>query len=237
MSIVRSTSNNAAAEEPLKWKGRHAFYIAGTGHDDDTIRIPSSHRKDEYLYKLVLPTLCLTYADMAFANDVGGVQAYFPDSKVYGSKYFDPPVEINGAEKIEKYTWIRGAERVTIGPKETIIEWRGFRDLVIPKLRIKAKEKVRALLNFPEMNITVNEPFKATVRQYTDGRHVGGIQVTKRHPNWKPEPDRGVFDLFVRVIDGKTRQAVPEARVRLFTWDNEKGGFVPESTWYTKTWG
>lgn len=236
MSKAKS-KKRSSPKGPIRWSGKHVFYIAGTDHDDDTIRIPASHRKDEILYKLLLPTLCITYADMIFANDIGGVQADFPDSKVYGKKYFDPPIELKGEKEIEKYTWIRGAERVIIGPKETIIEWWGWHDLVIPKLRIRAKEKVKTLLSVSDVRINIAEPFVAKVQQYTDGRHVGGIQLTKRHPDWKPEPGPKNYDLFIRVIDGKTRRAIPEARIRLFTWDEKKRAFITEATYYTNKMG
>ncbi len=228
---------SSSSGEPIRWKGKHVFFIAGTDHDDDTIRIPAGHRKDEIQYKLFLPTLCLTYADMKFANDIGGVQLEYPDSKIYGPKYFDPAVELTGEKEIEKFTWIRGAERVIIGPKETIIEWWGWHDLVIPKLRIRAKEKVRTLLRLSEVRIAINETFVATVRQYADGRHVGGIQVMKRHPDWSPDPEFENYDLFIRVIDGKTRRAIPEVRIKIFTCENEKEGFIHEATYYTNKMG
>jgi len=233
----KETSKKDSSTDPIKWAGTHTFYIAGTDHEDDTVRIPSSHRQDEVLYQLILPTLCITYADMRFANDIGGVQADYPDSKVYGEEYFDPPIELNGAEAIEKFTWIRGAERVTIGPKDTVIEWWGWRDLVIPKLRIRPQAKVKALLTIPGVIITVSQPFVARVQQYADGRHVGGIQVTKRHHRWKPEPKPQLYALFLRVIDGRTRRAIPEAEVTLRTWDDQKNGFVPEATFFTNGMG
>ena len=234
---MKNDSTENKPLEPIKWKGEHTFYISGTDHEDDTIRIPSTYRKDEILHKLILPTLCITYADMKFANDIGGVQADFPDSKVYGNKYFDPPVELNGEEEIEKFTWIRGAKKVTIGPKVTVIEWWGFHDLVIPKLRIRPKEKVGAKIRIPEVNITVSQPFVAKVLQYADGRHVGGIEVTKRHPMWKEEAKPEVYDLFIRVIEGEKRCAIPELEIKLYTWDKQKKWFVLESTFFTNGMG
>lgn len=237
------SATKASSSSPIKWEGKQAFYVSGTEHDEDTIRIVAVAGKGdiERLLTLVLPTLCITYADMKFANDIGGVQEDYPDSAVYGSRYFDPPVVLNGEEEIRKFTWIRGASRVEIGPRETLIEWQCLRTLVIPRLRIKAKEKVKALLSVPEVMVTMSQPFIATVGQYADGRHVGGVQLTKRHPDWKPEPAPQEYDLWVRVFDGASRCAIPEAKVNLFTWDAEKnrgqGGFIPEASWYTDGMG
>ena len=230
-----ATQNQSDA--PIKWKGEHGFFMSGTDHEDDTIRIPASHRKDEALYKLILPTLCITYADMKFSNDIGGAQLDYPDSIIYGGKYFDPPMVIAGDEEIERFTWIRGAEQVTIGPEKTVVEFRSWRDLEIPKLRIRPKAKIQSFLHISDVEISVTQPFVAKVLQYADGRHVGGIQVTKHHPNWKPDPEGEEFDLFVRLIDGETRNAIPEAPVNLFTWNEEKGQFVPEATYYTNGMG
>ena len=222
---------------PIKWKGEHVFYIAGTDHDDDTIRIPAAHRKDEEFYKLILPTLCITFADMKFANEIGCKQADYPDSIPYGEKYFDPAVVLNNKKEIEKITWIRGAERVTIGPKRTVIEFRSWEDLIIPKLRIKKREKIEAFLNFENIRISVNQPFVATVKQYADGRHVGGINVTKRHPAWEPKEEPENYDLLIRVIEGKTRRALGKVAVRLSTWDDKKQEFVTEAIFYTDGMG
>jgi hypothetical protein len=174
---------------------------------------------------------------MKFSNDIGGVQLDYPDSIIYGKKYFDPPVVLTGDEEIERFTWIRGAEKVTIGPEETVIEFRSWRDLEIPKLRIRKKTRAESLLNFTDVQITVTQPFVVKVLQYADGRHVGGINVTKHHPNWKPEPEGEEYDLLVRLIDGETRNAIPEAPVKLFTWDDDKGLFVHEATYITNGMG
>ena len=61
--------------ETISWKGKHVFRIAGSRYHEDTLRIDSVRAKGEELLRLVLPTLCLTYADMAFANAIGGEQA------------------------------------------------------------------------------------------------------------------------------------------------------------------
>ena len=72
------------------------------------------------------------------------MQEDYPDSRIYGSRHFDPPVVLDGDEEIRKFTWIRGADQVEIGPTETIIRWQCHRPLIIPRLRIKAREKVEA---------------------------------------------------------------------------------------------
>ena len=233
----------SSSSMPIKWEGKQAFYISGTEHDEDTIRIVAmtAQGDKERFLTLVLPTLCITYADMEFANDIGGVQEDYPDSHVYGPRYFDPPVVLHGEAEIRKFTWIRGADEVEIGPRETLIKWPCWRTLVIPRLRIKAKEKVKTLLSVPEVTVTMPQPFTAAIKQYADGRHVGGVRLTKRHPDWKPQPVPQEYDLWVRVIDGTSRSAIPKAKVNLFTWDTEtnlgKGGFVLEASWYTDEMG
>ena len=121
-----SSVKKGAGISPIQWKGKQAFYIVGTKHDDDTIRIAGTGMK-QVLLCLILPTLCITYADMKFANSIGGIQEDYPDSKVYGPKYFQPEVVLSGEREIEKFTWIRHAEKVTIGPRETKVEWWGWR--------------------------------------------------------------------------------------------------------------
>ena len=93
----------------LEWRGDHAFLVTGTVQREDTLRIVID-RKDEKIpseLTLVLPTLCITLAQMKFTNDIGGVQEDFPESADYGLRYFDPPLEIDGKGEIEKFTWIR----------------------------------------------------------------------------------------------------------------------------------
>jgi hypothetical protein len=225
--------------QPISWKGNQAVYVVGTDHEDNTLRVQPDQRHKEVKLKLILPTLCVTYADMKFANAVGGVQRNFPDSQPYGVLFFDPPVVINGPENIEKFTYIRGADRVSIGPKETVIEWWSWRELIIPKLRIMNKEKVKVLLSVPQIQIAVAEPFSVRLKQYADGRHVGGVEVIKTHPDWKPPPESEKYDLWVRTIDGHSRRAIPEAKVTLYTWkDHQNGaGFVREASWYTNDMG
>jgi LysM repeat protein len=225
--------------QPIQWKGTQAVFVVGTEHEDNTLRIQPTQRYLEKILTLTLPTLCITYADMKFANSIGGKQRDYPDSKVYGPNFFDPPVTIYGQKEIEKFTYIRGADKLTIGKDVTVVEWSGWRELVIPKLRIKPKEKIKALLGIPQVTITVTEPFSVRIKQYADGRHVGGVEVIKRHPDWKPEPTPEEYKLWVRAIDGQSRQAIPRAKVTLYTW-NEKlagGSFVQEASWYTNEMG
>jgi hypothetical protein len=225
----------------IQWKGQQAFYVSGTERDEDTLRIVTAVPQKEALLSLVLPTLCITYADMKFANDIGGRQEDWPDSEVYGPKYFDPPVVISGEEEVSRFTWIRGAQRVTIGPKETLVEWWCFHTLVIPKLRIGPGKAAPTVLDVPPVTITLTQPFSARIMQYADGRHVGGVSVVKHHPDWKPEPGREEYDLWVRTVDAKTRHAVAEAHVVLYLWKGDPwpgmGEFVPEASWYTNGMG
>lgn len=225
----------------IQWKGQQAFYVSGTKLDDDTLRIATGVPEKEVLLRLVLPTLCITYADLKFANAIRGHQENYPASEVYGPTFFDPPVVLAGEDEVEKFTWIRGAERVTIGPHETVIEWWGFRALVIPKLRIEAEKPVPALLEVPPVTVTLTQPFSARIMQYANGRHVGGVQLVKRHPDWKPPPVEEEYRLWVRAVDAKSRHAVPEAQVTLFQWDGGpwpgEGEFIPMATWYTDGMG
>lgn len=225
--------------QPIEWKGTQGVYLVGTNHEDNTLRVQPDQRQKELLLELVLPTLCVTYADMKFANKVGGVQKDYPVSQVYGPMFFDPPVVINGQVDIEKFTFIRGASKVTIGPKETVIQWMSFRELVIPKLRIMNTEKVKALLRVPQVYITLTQPFSVRLKQYADGRHLGGVEVIKRHPDWKPSEEPKEFDLWVRAIDGRSRRAIPEAKITLYAWrgKEDEGKFWPEGSWYTNQMG
>jgi hypothetical protein len=225
--------------QPIVWNGTQAVYIVGTEHEDNTLRVQPSQQFKEKTLKLVLPTLCITYADMKFANAIGGAQRTFPDSQVYGPTFFDPPVVINGQKDVEKFAYIRGADRVTIGPKETVIEWQSWRELVIPKLRVKNRERIKALLRIPQISITVTQPFSVRFKQYADGRHVGGVEVVKWHPDWKPPSKPEEYSLLVRAVDGNLRRAIPKAKVTLYTWIGKQasGKFVREASWYTNDMG
>ena len=214
----------ATGTAPIKWKGDYAFLVSGSGLHEDTLRIKSSGRKQEQLLRLVLPTLCITYADAEFQDRVGGQQQNYPGSRAYGPMYFDPPVEILGEEEIEKFTYIRGAHRVAIGPKETAVEFLSWRDLVIPRMRIDERKPARVNIHIPETQIAVDEPLKISALQYADGRHVGGVRLEKRHPKWQPEPEKECYSLWIRVIDGRTLAPIPEARVAIWHWDKNGRG-------------
>lgn len=226
----------------IQWKGQQAFYVSGTKRDDNTLRIKGAAPQTEVTLRLELPTLCITYADMAFANDIGGRQRDWPDSADYGPRFFDPPVVISGEQDVERLTWIRGAHQVTIGPERTIIEWWGYKSLVIPKLRIAPGKAASALLDVPGVTVTMTQPFTAQIMQYANGRHVGGVQVVKRHPDWQPEPtDEEEYRLWVRAVAAKERRSIPEALVTLFMWEGGRwpgeGEFIPEAHWYTDEMG
>ena len=45
------------------------------------------------------------------------------------------------------------------------------------------------------------------------------------------------YDLFIRVIDGKTQRPLPETQVGLHTWNHEKEEFIPEATFQTNRMG
>jgi len=108
---------------------------------------------------------------------------------------------------------------------------------VIPRLRIRARHQVTATITIPEVSISKSQPFVARILQYADGRHVGGIQVVKRHPNWLPDPERKKFNLWVRTIDGTTRQGLPDMRIGLSDWDPKSKRFVEKSHWHTDKLG
>jgi hypothetical protein len=189
--------------------------------------------------RIVLPTLCITYADMRFTNDIGGQQENYPASQVYGPKYFDPPVELNGEAKVKKFTWIRGSHRVVIGPKETEIEWYPWKTLIVPRLRLDKKIPTDATIAVKDTPISVDQPLVIKVLQYADGRHVGGIRIEKRHPEWKPPDKPRDYDLWVRIVDATKREPLPEAPLNIFHWDPKlhtpygHGGFALVDKRYT----
>jgi hypothetical protein len=223
----------------IVWSGKHPFSITGTGRHEDTLRIESEHQKSEQPLTLVLPTLCITYADLKFANDIGGVQENYPASAAYGLAYFDPPVEILGEEEVERLTWIRGAHRVIIGRDETVIEWFPWQKLVVPRLRIDKEKGARADLAVDGAAIHVEQPLVVKVKQLADGRHIGGIRVEKRHPEWRPPEPKEDYDLWVRVLEGRTGQPLPEAKVQVLRWDPGygSGAFVADDHAYTSGQG
>lgn len=205
-----------ATSDPITWKGEYPFLISGSGLHEDTLRVRSSAKKQEQLLELVLPTLCITYADAAFQDSVGGQQENYPTSRTYGMTHFDPPVELVGEQDIEKFTYIRGARRVVIGPEKTVIEFGAWNELVVPRLRIDQKRPAEANILVPETRIEIDEPLRISALQYADGRHVGGVRLEKRHPKWEPDPDKETYSLWIRVIDGHTLEPIPEARVTIW---------------------
>ena len=89
---------------PIVWHGQQEFWLAGTDHHEDTLRIESnySQAQAEHTLRLTLPTLCITYANMQFTNAIGGKQENYPSSSKYGPIFFDPPVVITDTEEVEK---------------------------------------------------------------------------------------------------------------------------------------
>jgi hypothetical protein len=223
----------------MKWEGMQEFKIAGSGLHEDTLRVESNYQKQENMLKLVLPTLCITYADMKFQNAVGGEQANYPDSQVYGGRYFDPPVVLTGRSEIERLTYIRGASKVEIGPKQTIIQFPSWNTLIIPRLRIAKEKPATATIHIPQTSINVDKPLSVKVLQYADGRHVGGVNVEKRHTEWKPPVKEKTYDLWIRVVEGNTLKPIPKSKVNILHWDPEfktaygKGGFRLDAQEYT----
>jgi hypothetical protein len=207
---------------PIVWKGEQAFRVVGTGLHEDTLRIRSNQHRAEDVYRLRLPTLCITYANMKFANDIGGKQLCWPDSAAYGPQYFDPPVEITGRAEVERLTWIRGAHHVVIGPKETEIEWRANQVLVVPRLRIGEKEPIEALLQVDSAVVEVEQELLIDIAQYANGRQIGGVRVVKRHPAWRePRPEKPNYRLWVRVVDFENLRPLVEAKLALFRWQGD----------------
>lgn len=217
---------------PITWTGEQSFRMAGTDRHEDTLKIRSSYAKREHLYRLRLPTLSITYADMTFANAIGGVQKRWPDSAAYGPAFFDPPVVITGRDEVRRLTWIRGAHRVEIGPRETEVEWFSFEGLVVPRLRISQTKPVEALLKVDSVAVDVDPPLDIDMIQYADGRPLGGVRLTKRHPDWK-EPEEGSdYQLWVRVVDFVTGRPMAEAKLLLHRWNQRAGRFEPvEEAW------
>ena len=220
----------SAKANAFVWEGKHPFSIYGTDRHEDTLRVASEHLTTETPLSLTLPTLCITYADLRFANAIGGVQENYPASAAYGPTFFDPPVEILGEEEVERLTWIRGAHRGVIGAKETVVEWYPWRKLVIPRLRIGTKEAARVYLAVQNAPIAVDEPLAINIEQVADGRYMGGIRVEKRHPDWHPPEPQKDYALYVRVLHGVTHEPLPETRVNVLRWDPKVAGgsFVPD---------
>ena len=230
----------ASGSNSLIWSGEQVFLLIGADGRVDSLHIKTTAPKsNETPLRLILPTLCITYADMAFSNAIGGRQEDYPASQGYGPRYFDPPVEFNGAAEVEKFTWIRGAHRVQIGPRETEIDWNPQATLIIPHLRLDGKTPATASLLIKGATIPVDQPLVIRVMQYADGRHIGGIRVEKRHPDWKPPEAPDDYDLWVRLVDAATGAPVPEAMLNFFRLNPAKatpsdlGGFDLNETRFT----
>ena len=229
--------------EIFEWEGSHKFLVNGSGLHEDTLRIVSNYKKVEELRKLILPTLCITYAEIVFQNSVGGEQENYPAAQNYGPIYFDPPIEIIGEDEITRLTYIRGAHRVKIGPKYTEIEFPSNKDLVIPRLRIEKEKPIDAELHVPKTSIYQKEPLMITVLQYADGRHVGGVRIEKRHPKWEPPEEKEVYDLWLHIIDAVSLRPIPEVKVNIWHWDpkiltrSDIGDFRLDETKWTNSDG
>ena len=72
------------------YSGNQVFKLVGSGRHEDTIRIESNSTEKERSLQLILPTLCITYANMEFANKIGGEQKNFPYSTSYGPIFLNP---------------------------------------------------------------------------------------------------------------------------------------------------
>ncbi len=222
----------------ISWSGDYSFKLNAVAVREDTLRIKSLDRKQsEAFFRLFLPTLCITYADMKFQDQIGGEQAVYPDSQAYGRPFFDPPVIITGEEEIERLTYIRGASRVEIGPRNTTIVYLPHKELVIPRLRLSKKEPATFRLAVPPTQIPVSRPLKIDIRQFADGRHVGGVRMEKRHPDWKPSPVEEIYTLSVQVVDGMTNRPLPKIEIDVWHWHEESGGFRQEAQLFTDRYG
>jgi len=228
----------------IQWSGgTHTFRLNAAAVHEDTLRIAASDRKQEKIYKLILPTLCITYADMKFQNAVGGEQEKYPASGAYGPRFFNPPVILSGESEVERLTYIRGARKVTIGPRETVVEFPSWKELVIPRLRMDRKKPLQGQVVIPPATISVSEPLRIDIRQFADGRHVGGVRAEKRHPDWRPPQEKQTYDFWVHTFDGITGRSLPKTRVDLFRYDPSfstpygQGGFRLDVSRYTDRYG
>lgn len=220
--------------EPFIWSGEQEILVTGTKDHEDTLRIQYTGPIQKDPLYLVLPTLCITYADMKFANAIGGQQQDYPRSAVYGSDFFDPPVEIRGAKQVQQHTWIRGASAVTIGPKETTVEYYGHSEVVIPRLRVAPGHTISVRVAARHMVIPPGEESVVDITQWADGRPLGGNAIHKRHPDFQPaDRAKQPWSLWVKVINGKTREPVPAAQLHWTQWVAHTRGPRPTATNYT----
>jgi hypothetical protein len=93
------------------------------------------------------------------------------------------------------------------------------KDLVIPRLRLDFKEPAEALLTASNVPVHIDQPLSLLVRQFADGRHIGGVNIEVRHPNYEPAELEPKYDLTVRVIDARILQPLIETRVEIWHWD------------------
>ena len=215
----------------VMWGGDYPFRVNGVAVHEDTLRVTSNLvvNKEGRPLSLTLPTLCITYADAKFQNAIGGVQAGWPQSQAYGPAFFDPPVVVNGAADVERLTYIRGAHRVTIGEKETLVEFRSDKLLVVPRLRLSKKDPATLELHVPASPITPSVPLRVDVAQLADGRSVGGVRMEKRHPDWKPDRVKERYTLVVRLVDGSTGRPLGKREIDVHRWNARAGALVPDA--------
>ncbi len=212
--------------EVYYWTGSQTVRMNASGLKEDTLRVSTETLNQKVHFTLVLPTLCITYADMKFQNAVGGLQASYPASTRYGPDYFDPPVEINGEAEIERLTYIRGASRVVIGPNETRIEFPSWKELVIPRMRLDTEKVAEATLSAANVPVQIDEPFVVLLRQYADGRHVGGGSMEVRHPDYRPPQIKPLYNAWVRLLDGLDLKPLVKQPVGIWRWyPHEHGPF------------
>ncbi|MEO5881093.1 MAG: hypothetical protein ABIQ06_01645 [Caldimonas sp.] len=214
----------------VMWGGNYSFRLNGVAVHEDTLRVTSNLvvNKEGQPLSLTLPTLCISYADARFQNQIGGVQAGYPQSQAYGPAYFDPPVVINGSADVERLTYIRGAHRVTIGEKQTLVEFRSDKLLVVPRLRLSKKDPATLVLKVPPVPIKPSEPLRVDVAQLADGRSVGGVRMEKRHPDWKPVPEKEAYTLSVQVVDGGTNRPLGKREVQVLRWNARAASLQPD---------
>lgn len=214
----------------VMWGGAYPFRLNAVAVHEDTLRVTSSYRanKEGLPLRLVLPTLCISYAEAKFQNQIGGQQQGYPQSLAYGPVHFDPPVLILGEGEVQRLTYIRGAHRVEIGARETVVEFRSDRPLVVPRLRLSRKDPATLEIKVPRTPIAVQQPLRIDVAQLADGRSVGGVRMEKRHPDWKPAPVKEVYRLQVRLTEGGSGQPLVRREVQCLRWDAKTGNLQPD---------
>lgn len=207
------------------WTLAHNFWLTTHGEHDDTLEV-AAPAGPEHMFSIALPTLCITYADMTFTNQIGGEQLPYPSSRAYAAK-FTPDITIAAAD-VERLTWIRGAVSVTIGAAQTTITWRGG-PLLIPRLRIERGVDVQATIRASRVAVpNRGEVFIDTLHR-ADGFRIGGLRVTKRGPRWERPKVAETSSLAVQVVDAETGrpfQEVPVRRRESHAKANDRENFV-----------